>query len=81
LSCGAIFQEMREETIGKVLSDFLRSEDGTSAIGYAIIASLMALVLAAAPALGAKVRGLHTSVAAKMPLREGRTVLSGRKMP
>jgi len=59
---------MEGETIGEDALDFLRSEDGTSAIEYAIIASVIALVLAAAaPALGAKVRGLYASVATKMP--------------
>jgi pilus assembly protein Flp/PilA len=49
-----------------MILDFLRLEDGVSAIEYAIIASVVALVLAtAAPALGAKVRGLYAAVATK----------------
>ncbi len=43
----------------KMALDLVRSEDGTSVIEYAITASVMAPVLAAAsPGLGVKVRGL-----------------------
>jgi Flp pilus assembly pilin Flp len=50
------------------IADFFLSEDGTTAIEYAIIASVMALALAAsAPALGAKVRGFYTAIAVSLP--------------
>ena len=51
-----------------MITHFLLSEDGASAIEYAIIASVMALVLAAAaPALGAKVREPYSTVTMSIP--------------
>ncbi len=50
------------------LGRFLLSEEGTTAVEYAIIASLIFLaIVAAVTSLGGRVRGLYESVAAQMP--------------
>jgi len=56
-------EEMRER-----LGQFFKSEEGTTSVEYAIIASLIFLVIVAAvTSLGGKVRGLYESVAGQMP--------------
>ncbi len=50
------------------ITDFFLSDDGTTAIEYVVIASVVALALAtAAPVLGAKVRGFYTAMATSLP--------------
>ena len=50
------------------LRSFFRSEEGTTSVEYAIIASLIFLaIVAAVTSLGGKVRGLYEAVAAQMP--------------
>ena len=56
-------EEMRER-----LGRFFKSEEGTTAVEYAIIASLIFLaIVAAVTSLGSNVRGLYESVVAQMP--------------
>ena len=50
------------------LRQFFMSEEGTTSVEYAIVASLIFLaIVAAVTSLGSSVRGLYESVAAQMP--------------
>ncbi len=54
--------------MSKFISRFAKDESGATAIEYALIAALIALVLVAAlTTLGGKVGGTFNSVASKMP--------------
>jgi pilus assembly protein Flp/PilA len=61
-------QSVKETTMSKFVTRFMKDESGATAIEYGLIAALVAVVLVTAlTAMGTKLSGTFDTVSAKLP--------------